>query len=166
MFSCNYCWPLTSPCCDMFYRVLHYSFLSPDMYYFHLSNCIFFCNAKIWSRDEQKTEGEGWRQRELMVCNVFLQHLTDSHVLRCWWCFPVNQKRSKRSFSPVTPLFLFRYSFFLFFNKQHIVFVYRIRKCDCQHDSVVVVVSGSCCHISGYIGVWNMFVSWYIRLSL
>lgn len=57
-------------------------------------------------------------------------------------------------------------SFCLFFNKLFDLFVYHIRKCDRQCDYVVVVVSESCCHISGYIRVWNMLVSWYLRLPL
>lgn len=68
------------------------------------------------------------------------------------------QRDQKIFISGNTPLFFFLLLFilenpFTFFNKQLDVFVYHIRMCDCQCDSVVVTVIGSCCHISGYIGV-------------
>lgn len=66
---------------------------------------------------------------------------------------PSQPQRDQKIFISCNTPFCFLENPLTFFNKQLDVFVYHIRMCDCQCDSVVVTVIGSCCHISGYIGV-------------
>lgn len=69
----------------------------------------------------------------MCFCNILLMHTFPLSM-------PPRQNKVKISFSSVTPFIFFLYCFCLFFNTQHDMFVDHVRKCDCLHDSVVVMI--------------------------